>query len=293
MKKLLVPTDFSNCALDAYKVACDIARAQGGEVVIVHVNNYLGSGLGEPTATSMQLVADAIGRLREELDKWKQMDFASDLNVSTALLEGKPVWRIHEEDDFKDADLIVMGTTGAGNSWLVGGSNAQKVVQLSEIPVLSLHRYFDINAVKEVVFASNFYTEAKYGIDKIQKLQELFGWKLHLLKVITPANFETSKYTQKLFTDFIEENSVKNYETHTYNALSLEEGVLEFAYGIGAGMISMETHGRSGFAHLFLRSKAEAITERSEIPVLTARIVEPEVESGVIFPELKHEQINE
>ncbi len=293
MKKLLVPTDFSTCALDAYKVACDIARVQGGEIVLIHVNNYLGPGLAEPTSISMQMVAEAVDRLHEELDKWKQMEVAEGLNVTTDLLEGSPVWRIHEQDKFKDADLIVMGTTGAGNSWLVGGSNAQKVVQLSDIPVLSLHRYFDINAVNEVVFASNFYTEAKYGIEKIKKLQELFGWKVHLVKVITPANFETSAYTQKLFNDFIRDNDVQNYETHTYNAQSLEEGVLEFAYGIGAGLITMETHGRSGFAHLFLRSKAEAITDRSEIPVLTARIVEPEVDHGVIFPELKHEHINE
>src|SRR6187401_1617546 len=37
MKKILVPCDFSDPSIQAFKFACDIARQSGGEVHLLHV----------------------------------------------------------------------------------------------------------------------------------------------------------------------------------------------------------------------------------------------------------------
>jgi universal stress protein A len=46
---------------------------------------------------------------------------------------------------------------------------------------------------------------------------------------------------------------------------------LEVAREIGADLIVMGTHGRSGLAHAFLGSVAEKVVRMSPIPVLTLR----------------------
>ena len=46
---------------------------------------------------------------------------------------------------------------------------------------------------------------------------------------------------------------------------------------IGADLIAMTTHGRSGFGRLLLGSVAEAVLRRAEIPVLMMRLTERQV----------------
>jgi nucleotide-binding universal stress UspA family protein len=48
-------------------------------------------------------------------------------------------------------------------------------------------------------------------------------------------------------------------------------GVLDTARDVGADLIVMGTHGRSGLAHIFFGSVAEHVVRQSQIPVLTVR----------------------
>lgn len=55
---------------------------------------------------------------------------------------------------------------------------------------------------------------------------------------------------------------------------SAAETIVDRARGLGAGLIAMTTHGRSGFAHLFLGSVAEEVVRTAPCPVLLVRLVE-------------------
>src|SRR5437899_11734721 len=48
-------------------------------------------------------------------------------------------------------------------------------------------------------------------------------------------------------------------------------GILNVAREIGADLIVMGTHGRTGLAHIFFGSVAEYVVRHSHIPVLTVR----------------------
>ncbi len=48
-------------------------------------------------------------------------------------------------------------------------------------------------------------------------------------------------------------------------------GILDTAREVGADLIVMGTHGRSGLAHIFFGSVAEYVVRHSRIPVLTVR----------------------
>jgi nucleotide-binding universal stress UspA family protein len=59
--------------------------------------------------------------------------------------------------------------------------------------------------------------------------------------------------------------------TEIYNSLSEDAGILEFADDIGADLIAMATHGRTGMLHLLTGSIAEDVVNHSKRPVWTLK----------------------
>jgi len=53
--------------------------------------------------------------------------------------------------------------------------------------------------------------------------------------------------------------------------------IVAAARDVGAGIIAMTTHGRSGFGRLLFGSVAEAVLRQAEIPVLMMRLTERQV----------------
>jgi len=57
-----------------------------------------------------------------------------------------------------------------------------------------------------------------------------------------------------------------------YNAHNIENGIIDFSNEINADLIAIETHGRTGFAHLINGSLAEDIVKHETKPVLSIKI---------------------
>src|SRR5690606_14938146 len=152
---------------------------------------------------------------------------------------------------------IVMGSHGDnGAHEFFIGSNTEKVVRLAECPVLTVKKRHENFDLKNVIFASNFFGEASDNFDKLFKLINLFDAHVHLVKVITPGQFETTSYTNALISDFIKEWKLKNVTTHVINEQSIQAGVIVAADKIQADAICMETHGRTGLSRLINGSLA-------------------------------------
>jgi nucleotide-binding universal stress UspA family protein len=61
------------------------------------------------------------------------------------------------------------------------------------------------------------------------------------------------------------------FEKHVVESPSIEEAICECAQQLGADLVVMGTHGRTGLAHIFLGSVAERTLRRAPCPVLTVR----------------------
>ena len=70
----------------------------------------------------------------------------------------------------------------------------------------------------------------------------------------------------------LKRNFLDRYTTTTVDADYSDEGIVDYAEEVGAGMILMGTHGRTGLAHIFGGSRAEDVANESKIPVMTFRI---------------------
>lgn len=274
MKKIIVPTDFSEHANYALKVAAQIAKKQNAEIHLIHMLELPNAGAdalsnAHEIPELMLFKNAAVNRLDESINQ----DFLKGLNVHKQIQFEIAFDGIIKTAEKNDADLIVMGSHGAkGFQEMFIGSNTEKVVRNSKIPVLVIKQEEDSFKANDFVFASDFSEETKESFKKVMRFAENFDAHIHLLNINTPSNFKSSGEAQETMNNYVNEMGVKNYTTHIYNDTNVETGILNFAKNIKADLVGMSTHGRKGLAHFFNGSISEDLVNHAQRPVITFKM---------------------
>lgn len=275
MKKILVPIDFSTQSDYATKLAVTIAKKTESEVHLLHMIE-LPTGVVDMGAGSNFSIPESMMYLRmvkTKINNIKKTLFDEEMTVSHAILFKNPHEGILKYSKKISADLIVMGSKGVtGFDEVLIGSNTEKVVRTSTIPVLVVKSNTDNFSIKDIVFASNFKEENKSSFAMFLDFAIKFDSNIHLLKVNTVSKFETTKITNEKINNFISDFDVPSYQIHIYNDTSVEKGIINFAKEIDADLTALSTHGRSGLSHLFNGSISKNLTKSSLRPVITFKI---------------------
>jgi nucleotide-binding universal stress UspA family protein len=140
IKTILHPTDFSEQAEYAFRVACALARDYGANLVVAHVMSLpmhgyseLGSLIPEPAEAAKECWAK-LSALRPP---------APDHEVEYRLCSGDPADEIVRLARKTRSNVIVMATHGrAGLGRLFLGSVAEQVLRQSPCPVLLMRKPF-------------------------------------------------------------------------------------------------------------------------------------------------------
>jgi nucleotide-binding universal stress UspA family protein len=236
MKKILVPTDFSDHAEYALKVAAQIARKNNGEIFLLHMLE-LPSLAADPINGGHEVpeIMFFMKKTHERFAEIKSASYLEGIEVTEAIQFEKAFEGIIGASKKHNIDLIVMGSHGAsGFHEMFIGSNTEKVVRTSDVPVLVIKKEEGEFSPQQFVFASNFSDEIK--------------------------NFAAGFNINAGFTKDI------------YNDVNVEKGVLHFANSVNADLIGMCTHGRQGIAHFFNGSISEDLVNHAVRPVVTFRI---------------------
>ncbi|MDN3674854.1 universal stress protein [Flavobacterium branchiarum] len=274
MKRILVPTDFSEHAENALKVAAQIAKKNNSEIILLHtlelpsqMNDAVTGGISIPE--SMLFIKKA----NEMLSKTADSAYLDGLTIIEIAKLDRPTEGIIKTSKEHEIDLIIMGSHGvSGFEELAIGSNTEKVVRHSEVPVLVIKQHIKDFKTKNFVFASDFSKEIEKPFKKLIEFVKIFDSKLHLVMICTPNSFKPTHVAQKTMEDFITPFNLKNYSTYIYNDTNIENGIINFSNSINADLIGMCTHGRTGFAHFFNGSLSEDIVNHAVRPILTFKI---------------------
>jgi len=284
MKKIIVPTDFSEQATHALDLACEIANRTGAQVVLMHVIEYAKKQttfLGSSTLTTMGSLSTGVEmddiyfiqlfkRRKSQMAEVLSDPSYANIDIVDKILLGTPYHAIEEEITESDADFIIMGTTGV-NDWEESliGSTAEKVVRHSSCPVLTLRKKIKFTDIEKIVFASNFSEPNPPYIEVVKSIQKLFNADLHLVYVYTPNHFRNEREIISHLNKFASENEINNHNIHVYSHEHEEEGIVWFTEDHKMDMVMMATYGRSGFSRLFEHSIAEDVVNFSKKPVVT------------------------
>ena len=141
LRRLLVPTDFSDSAARAVDYAVELATVHRVPLDLIHVFVPPVMPAPEPvTAPEAALLADLPAELAAKLDELAAELRARGAEVGSAeVVTGAASEEIVRAADRRGCDLIVLGTHGrTGLGRLLIGSVAEKVVRHAHCPVLAV-----------------------------------------------------------------------------------------------------------------------------------------------------------
>ncbi len=141
LKKVLVPTDFSESARHALTYGISFAREYEAELQVLHVVENLTVGYASdlfpvPMAEVFQEIS---GYAKAELAKLAAEARARKVDVIEHVVQGKPSAEIIRFAKENEVDMIVLGTHGKGMlDQALFGSTTERVVRRAPCPVLTV-----------------------------------------------------------------------------------------------------------------------------------------------------------
>ncbi len=277
MKNILVPCDFSEQASNAFRFALDIARKSKGKIHLVHVFELpvIHDPVFMPVFSFEEVL---IKEFRDKAQKgFKKMvsKYANPADkVIAQELFGATIRMLSDYISSESIDLVVMGTRGtSGVREILVGSNTEKVVRSSPVPVIAVKSYKPADSIRNIVFPNTLHTEKQENlVMKVKALQDFFKATLHIVWINTPTHFTPDRLTHKRLEAFAMRFMFKNFTTNVYNDPYEEAGIIAFAHSIDADMIAMGTHGRRGIRHILAGSIAEDVVNHVDCPIWTYSI---------------------
>ena len=139
LKRILVPTDFSDPSEEALKTAMAFGRMFGATLDLVHVAVEVAYPLPPPIdLASLPIdIGPELDRAAEGLATEEARVRDAGVVCESATLVGRADQEIVERARERAADLIIMGTHGrSGLAHAILGSNTARVIQHAPCPVL-------------------------------------------------------------------------------------------------------------------------------------------------------------
>ncbi|GGK20176.1 universal stress protein UspA [Yeosuana aromativorans] len=275
MEKIIVPIDFSEHSEHALKAAAALARKNKTEIIVLNMLEMSDIML---TATGGDQKEKALffHKLAEqELKLFLKKDYLKHIKITPIIKQFKVFTEVNEVALKHHADLVVMGSHGVtGVKELVIGSNTERVVRSSNIPVLVVKNELASVDFKNVVFACDFSKETiKAYINVLKMFNDA---KITIVYVNLPNDrFRSSDEIEQSAKDFFmtADGHLKQMQNfHCISDYTPESGILNFSKKIGADIIAIPTHGRKGIAHFLEGSIGEDIANHASLPVMTFKV---------------------
>jgi|TARA_B110000967_G_scaffold210001_1_gene269418 nucleotide-binding universal stress UspA family protein len=277
LEKIIVPVDFSEYSEFALKAAALLSKKVPVEIYALHMLDLQEVNMSQTSSYSQEKGIYFLKLAEQKFKKFLQKDFLKEAKVVPVIKHYKVFSEVNAIAKEINADLIIMGSHGAsGLKEFFTGSNTEKVIRYSEVPVLILKKELKDIDFSEIVFATDFSKETIPAYNRMLASLEFLGAKMHLLFVNLPnEKFKTTPEMDTLANNFLmsaEGNVDRLINVNFVCAKTVEDGILSFSNLVGADLIALVTHGRKGLAHVFSGSISEDISNHSALPIMTFKI---------------------
>jgi len=271
MKRILVPSDFSACADNALQFAFSLAKDSGAEVFVLH--SFYPAASADMGYYNTFMLEEYLRvkekTLEEKISVFRNNALYSSVKCSASVEYGFPVQSICDAADSHDADLVVMGTTGAsGIKEMIMGSTAGSVIVKSRVPVLAL----PVNATYENV-GSDFLLSTDFNLllntKSREVLREMIALKnasLTILHQVTDHDTRKKVDTGEIILDILFHDVKHSFDFLDGN--DLNKALNEYIDKKGGSLICMVSHHHGFFEKLFFKSMSRDVAHHTRLPLL-------------------------
>lgn len=186
---ILLPSDFSETAVNAGIYAIELAQQIGAKKIVVY-HTYDAASVSEPMVSYTQKIVTEPFRQKSAAQLNEFVDKLNSKKNSSLIIEA-----FHSYADLKDAlnelikstgaQLIVMGITGGGAiKETFVGSNSVTIAKSTNIPVIIVPKNATYNPINEILLLSDLSdVEETTPIDSIKNIVDATKAKLFVLNV--------------------------------------------------------------------------------------------------------------
>ncbi len=273
MKRIVIPTDFSSNAYNACKLAQKLAKKTGAELHLLHVV-FTPSDWDKMTDDMKSKYPESQHKVVEAEDAMKKTlsdTIFKGLKVSGTIAYGNPIEEINQFLAKHPTDMIVVGSHGTSNRGdLFIGSNTQRIMRSTKIPVVAVKSTYEVEKITKMVFASNFDADAEVPYKKISTICEALDVDLDLLFVNTPNHFKDSDEIEAITTKFLKKVGSTG-TVHIRNDREVAQGILKYCKNNKMDMAVLINHRKAHAAH-YLMGVTETLVFHAEFPVISINV---------------------
>jgi len=281
MKKILIPTDFSDNAAKAVKFAMRLAHNSDS----IHLIFFHATQTIVPTRTPSRLYAEIVENdVSEDLEKLKKdiHQHMKDLDIlpeeissDLVVVQGDFQESISSEVIRLGASLIIMGTSGAtGLQKILFGSNTVDVMEKVNCPLLVIPDNYKYHTVKYIAYAADFLT-IEEGFEKVVNLAKMFGASLEIFHVdsVLPHRVDHKTFDKINFLNSLQKKF--DYEPISLEFVQMSEedsgdalvGIHSYIAQKHPSILAMATYDRIWIEKIINPSVTEEMMFQTEIPL--------------------------
>jgi len=274
MKHILVPVDFSKHSAYALEVAASIAKQQNANITVIHMMGISEAIIPEEEYLDFQEAKYFMGLAKKRFKTFLDQPYLTGFTINKIVQNYKEFSELNNVSKEQNIDLIVMGSHGStGFNEIFIGSNTQKVVRTSDVPVLIIKQQNSNFKLKNILFACSFTEDMVMAYKTVKSVAHKFSAQLTLLYINTPyEDFLSSLEARERIERFMSKAGDTQNKVEIYNDHSVEDGIIHFSKTKEFDLLALPTHGRKGLAHFLLGSIGEDIANHARLPVMTFKI---------------------
>jgi nucleotide-binding universal stress UspA family protein len=281
MKKLLIPTDFSNNAGKAMRFAIHLAQNHKGIKLLFFHATETEISRRTPSRMYGELVEQDIEEGKEKLKKEVHKQFKElgideqEIHNELVVIYGSFKDNIKSEVNRLGVELIIMGTCGAsGFQKIFFGSNTVSVMEKVACPVLAIPDNYKYHSVKQIAYAADFLA-IEEGFDKVVNLAKLFNAPLEIFHVdsVLPHRIDHHNFDKTGFLDHLKKKF--HYEAISIDLLKLEDedsddaldGIQAYVTKKHPSILAMATYDRIWIEKLINPSLTKEMMFQTQVPM--------------------------
>jgi nucleotide-binding universal stress UspA family protein len=266
MKNLLVPTDFSQAAENAFAFAVAMARKQHRGVTLLHVYRppievtypVLMPPLDEPDGLRKFFFGD---RLRENV--------VNGVPVTYEVTVGFVVDSLVEFSRDEQTDLIVMGMQGehsAAERWL--GSVTTDTLREAFCPVLAVPEHAAFVDFDRILYATDLTSADQRPVHELIAFAARFGAEVHFVNLNSDLDRAEEVVERLVENVSAETEHAVAFHIATLDGDQLATALNDYAASHRIDLVAMSTRHRGFFEGIFHRSRTKQMALHAQKPVL-------------------------
>lgn len=273
MKKILLPTDFSENAYNAAKYAVQLFEKEDCTFYLLNTytpvlydNEYLVYSAAQPTLTeiyrnkSMQGLERVLRRIKRNFKNERHhFEKLSSFNLLND--------EIKELVTEREIDLIVMGTKGAtGAEEILFGTHTVHAIKKTRCPLLAIPAHHEYKVPKDILFPTDYEVEIPKLLDILKEVAELHSSTVHILHVYFGVNLSPTQTSRKRALA----RAFKNIGHHFYSITekSVTRAIYDFQEENDVDMLVMINNKHSFFENLLFTPVVNEIGFNVKVPFL-------------------------